>query len=738
METLYNIGRFIAKPFRVIGPFLKEFFDRAEHPIVGLSLGLGILSVLLTIHAEILDQEKDAPYLNIVSKPWYYLQNQTPPPVNLSSLLPLPSPTLPSSSSQSSTATKARQPSVIGGFSGAASDDGSKEQSGNGATAVRPLYVFALDVSGSMMKQEVSQKALNEYREKVNSIKPLTGSQDALPCFSKDEKTPLTNFPFARAELCRYIKQAPEGSRVALWKFSSAPDRHYPAPGDSNSKWKIFEPDPEGGHVRDIFLAKIPLIEPTTRDTDFVNLFEQMYKTFEEDIQKQEVEVHFTIISDFMHDAGALKGIFKDSVDDSVLASDNSASAMKITESLRKLVKKGKTFHLIEVKGAQHTVCKVLPIVADTLEVFTYRTTQLFPEDTGKDFDFLRPTEEGRGDITFFYSPGNFQAHPVEIKFDRVEFASTKLRFTLVSEAGIAEAQPLKIKSKNFTDEELQKYRRSKSDMTHESGEILRPDGRGGEPYTLDRNGAILLQPRSILEPREAAGYRLFISWKGSGEAGKWDASNKTYALRIRFYQQLSWYGALGILMSEIAVLFFSIWTAIIIFQMLLGLKGIRGLSPRVMNLFSSEWDKNTIRTKVQSAAERFRHRNEYQLQRLRKALRNSDDQDIFEGLFAIYLDRSRLENRFEDQHFAGRLLMEVNPRRPRTDLKEVISASLKTYNQSNSELPRYLANAFGKEQVLATIDQLMKETLSVEESANLGAFERWIRLEPAEPKGKT
>jgi hypothetical protein len=156
-----------------------------------------------------------------------------------------------------------------------------------------------------------------------------------------------------------------------------------------------------------------------------------------------------------------------------------------------------------------------------------------------------------------------------------------------------------------------------------------------------------------------------------------------------------------------------------------------------MMNWFSSEWDKNTITSKVQNAAERFRRRNEYQLQSLGKALRNSDPHDVFEGLFAIYVDDKRNENRFEDQHFAGRLLMQVNPNRPQTDLKEVISASLKTYYQSHSELPRYLANAFGKDHALAIIDQLKKE-LPDEEIASLETFERWILLEPTEPKEKT
>lgn len=734
MEALDNIGRLIAKPFRVIGPFLKDFFDRAEHPIIGLSLWLGILSILLTIHAEILDQEKAVS--SIVTKPWYYLWNQTPPPMNLSSLLPLPTPVPASSSGQSSTATDTRQSGLIPGFPGATSGNNSREQSRNDSNAGKPLYVFALDVSGSMKQQEVPEMALNEYRDRVNSIKPLTGNQDALPCFSKDEKTPLTNFPFARAELCRYIKQVPEGSRVALWTFSSASNRHYPIPGNK-AKWEFFAQNEKGGHIRDVFLEEVSRINPTKGDTDFVKLFEQMYGEFTDAIENQEVEVHFTIISDFMHDAGALKGIFKNSADDSALASYNNVSARKITESLRKLVKKGKTFHLIEVKGAQNTVCKVLPIVADTLEVFTYRTTQFFPEDAGEDFDFLRPTEEGKGDITFFYSPGNYQTHPVEIVFDRPEFASTQLRFTLVSEAGVAEAQPLKIKSKNFKDVDLQAYRKSKSDMTHESGEILRPDGKGGKPYDLDRNGAILLQPRSILEPREAAGYRLFISWKGEGEAKKWDASNKTYALRIRFYQQLSWYGALGILGSELLALVFFLWAGGIFGWMLWGLKGDKSLWSIMMNWFSSEWDKNTITSKVQNAAERFRRRNEYQLQSLGKALRNSDPHDVFEGLFAIYVDDKRNENRFEDQHFAGRLLMQVNPNRPQTDLKKVISTSLKTYYQSHSELPRYLANAFGKDHALAIIDQLKKE-LPDEEIASLETFERWILLEPTEPKEKT
>ena len=734
VELISNIGRVISKHLKALGEFIKEFLNRAEHPITGFSLWLGIFSILLTIHAEVFEHERD-PYQSILRKTYYQLMNPTPAPVKLSSLLQLPGQDTPPVSGQDPTVNTKQQSSIPAGINPVSISDGNlqtQSQVSGAASQNRkpPLYVFAFDVSKSMTEQYVSKRALEEYTKNVNSLGTPDGDAYLPPCFPKETKTRLSNFPFARAELCRYLKLVPENSLVAVWKFGDTSERYFPIPEDKQAKYAVWARDTkDGSHVKNIVLKKMPSIDATSELTDFENLFEQLANVFQEEIEYPEQEVHFIIISDFEHDAGGgsvLKGILKSRKDDPVLVSNSTISAKKIAEKLRRLVRKGKTFHLIEVKGAQQMVCKVLPIVTETLEIFTYRATQLLPESSGKDTGFLRPTDQSNEEITFFFTPGNFQPHPLVINFDRAEFADTTLQLNLVAETGGIESQPLKIQSKYTKEGNLRKDYESKSDI---NGEILRPDG-GVESYTISsRNDVIVLRPKSILEPREASNYRLLISWEPNVEARNWDAGRKTYAFRIKFHQRLSRYGVWGILISLALAVICLVWAAYIFLRIFFESKNVKNLLENIWHRlgFGAGLDKNKITARIQDIAEHTGSQHKRQLHKLKSVLVRSDDHEIFYGVLEVFTNPSRPELHFEDQRIAGRLLATICPERPDNDLKQVIRATLMTYNLGIEELPRYLAHVYGKEAVLSALTELKGESLSEKECANLEMFEYWI-----------
>ena len=137
------------------------------------------------------------------------------------------------------------------------------------------------------------------------------------------------------------------------------------------------------------------------------------------------------------------------------------------------------------------------------------------------------------------------------------------------------------------------------------------------------------------------------------------------------------------------------------------------------MGMTSEEIHSTTI-----AIADRYGDRNPQQTGQMLSALGRSDQKSVFEGLYRTFL--SSEGDHFTRQKFAGRLLYESKPRL-HIDLKEVIFDCLDTYNLSVEELPHYLCELRGKEEVLETIRGLRKAELSDRQAKSLAAFGYWL-----------
>src|SRR5688572_14161288 len=127
----------------------------------------------------------------------------------------------------------------------------------------------------------------------------------------------------------------------------------------------------------------------------------------------------------------------------------------------------------------------------------------------------------------------------------RTKYETTGLRFALAAEAQSANTFPLKLKTR---------FKSSGKDML---GGVLRPYGAGSSGKIERIEDAITLQALSPLEPREAATYRLLISWSGRNDGKADESGSKTFAVPLVFYQRLGWIGAAIIIFAQFFVLFF-------------------------------------------------------------------------------------------------------------------------------------------------------------------------------------
>ena len=494
----------------------RALIKSRSEPIIGLTIWLAVLSVLLTIHSDIFEQEQH-PMWAILTKPISRLIAPAPSPVNLSALL-TPKPA-----------------------------EDTKTQSDSQIAPPNPLYVFALDVSASMSQRKAQKEEVAEYIKDLQSSKSYVDTpRIARQCYLTDATASATSFDIARSELCRYINSVPDFSDVALWTFGDNAKLIVPKESRNGNTCIPFKPNDQGGHTRTEITDPLSGMVAGDKNTDFVSLFDEFYDKYKKDIVNKR-EVHFIIVSDFDHDTAGFDYVTSmvgktSEAPDSPPLGRNGISAVRIADRLRDLSQNGnQTFHLAVVSGARRAIFSILPIV-ETLGIYSYRETQLTPYRTAKEFDFLRAYKESSVPITFYYTAGSFSTSETEIRIDDEKYKESFVRFTLAVDAQAVTPFPLTIKAL-FNSE---RNRRP---------DILRLDGVGCTGPIAHAGDSISLIPVTTLNPREAAAYRLMISWDGSPDGKVNETNNKTFAARIVFHQRLSSYGALGILMAEVLVL---------------------------------------------------------------------------------------------------------------------------------------------------------------------------------------
>jgi len=494
---------------------MRRFPQFVREPVVLLSITLATLSILLSIHADVFEQYP-RPLTAALWEPWSCLFSSSPDPINLSSLLNTES----------------------GAQALAASNN-------------NPLYIFVLDVSKTMLMQNISG---GEWEQYVNNVKSIRGDQLPLPsCFPSKAPSILTTFDIARGELCRYVDSVPDGSHVSIWKFGDTPTMIVPENVDNN-RYIEFKKTDKGGHTKVEPLSKISTLTAIDNRTDFERLFVVLSEKYH-DLINSGTEVHFIIISDFIHDIGGdqyKKERFSDdgaSPDGYLWKSRYRISALRIADQLQELSKTSNTtFHLAKISAASRTVYSILPLFNDTMGVFSYRDTQLLSKLAGREFDFLRSYYNTDTAIKFFYTLGDSQTQPTKIMVDDNKYENTMIRVALASEIQTLETVPLKIKI-GF-----------KASGGNPEG-IIRLNS-GGITGKLERaQDTVSLEALSVLQLKEATSYRLLISLDDRNGTNTNASRSKTFSVPIKFYRQLDSISGISILLSELLVLLFGVWS---------------------------------------------------------------------------------------------------------------------------------------------------------------------------------
>lgn len=135
--------------------------------------------------------------------------------------------------------------------------------------------------------------------------------------------------------------------------------------------------------------------------------------------------------------------------------------------------------------------------------------------------------------------------------------------------------------------------------------------------------------------------------------------------------------------------------------------------------------DSSEISELVIKYADEFGPTNRPERKEVECQLRGLPHQELFEGLFSIFLMEPNCRS-YARQQNAGSILSKLYPKIS-INLREKVRLCLATWDASVEELPQFLVKRCGKARIQSVIEELEKSALSERERVALDSFKYWI-----------
>jgi hypothetical protein len=140
-----------------------------------------------------------------------------------------------------------------------------------------------------------------------------------------------------------------------------------------------------------------------------------------------------------------------------------------------------------------------------------------------------------------------------------------------------------------------------------------------------------------------------------------------------------------------------------------------------------NSWDRNKVVEKVAAAADQFGASNPQQRRQLIFGCGNAPEREVYFGLMSFFYDPSLQDNHYERQKLAATILLSLAPSSP-LELDGSIYAAAQHWNLSVSELPSYWCKAFGREEVVAFLGELIDDCGEAELKRRVETMLFWAR----------
>ena len=134
------------------------------------------------------------------------------------------------------------------------------------------------------------------------------------------------------------------------------------------------------------------------------------------------------------------------------------------------------------------------------------------------------------------------------------------------------------------------------------------------------------------------------------------------------------------------------------------------------------------IKDEIRVSISRGYFANSLRYRQLKKLLLLADEEIILDGILQVFEDNSIENRRFKEQTFTGNLLKELNPL-ANIDLENILKRVLPNYDPSIEELPFYLCDNFGKDEVIKKLNEI--DTKDSDILRSIKTFKYWLKAYP-------
>lgn len=274
------------------------------------------------------------------------------------------------------------------------------------------VYVFALDVSGSLYETRVTEGERERFVQKISADKLGDKyDRDDLKKRCGLVEPELKQWHLARAQICYYLHSIEDGAYVGLWKFGAAPT---PISSSRAEQLEMHRRSTEEG-VRKRLVEKLMSTEMAPvkgsidyKRTDFETLFGDLSREYLRDGGYRQKDIRLVIVSDFLHDAGASDPEFYS------LSEDRIKGGLEVFKNSRNV-----TIHLMIVGANEKAANYIVPTIQNGVRWNQYVVDFLGRKPASPMPDFLYGFVAAERRIVFRHSAESDKVHPIHLMWDK-------------------------------------------------------------------------------------------------------------------------------------------------------------------------------------------------------------------------------------------------------------------------------------------------------------------------------
>ncbi len=135
------------------------------------------------------------------------------------------------------------------------------------------------------------------------------------------------------------------------------------------------------------------------------------------------------------------------------------------------------------------------------------------------------------------------------------------------------------------------------------------------------------------------------------------------------------------------------------------------------------------VKNEILESVDKLDKIGDLRIRQLIKVLTKVHDQMIIQGVIEVFENEKRIEKIYEDQKNAGIILKELNPK-TEINVELILNRILKNWNKSVEEIPFWLRDNYGIDNLKKAFSAMESENLTELELDKINTMKWWLKIE--------